>query len=111
MKEGVTGMLNPILLTRGVLLQVIIAILLTLRCLALCGIKRSAVSTEGIGMICVRSKKARPLNNEIGDKSDIQDIACARYTPRTLIATAFYFDGTCRIVRVIYFYVVVWAIA
>lgn len=96
-------MLNPILLTRGVLLQAIIAILLTLRRLALCGIKRSAVSTERIGMTCVRSKKARPLYNVIGDKSDVQRIACARYAPRTLITTAFYFDGTCRIVRVRYF--------
>lgn len=87
------------------------AILLTLSHLALCGIKRSAVSTERIGMICVRSKKARHFNNMIGDKSNVQSIACARYTPRTLIPTAFYLDGTCRIVRVRYFYVVPWAIA
>ena len=62
--------------------------------LDLCGIKRSAVSTERIGMIRVISKKARPGNDVISDKSDIQHIACARYTPRTLTATALYFDRT-----------------
>ena len=73
----------------------IIAILLTLRRLDLGGIKRSAVSTERIWMICVRSKKARICHRTICDKSDVQDIACACYTPRNLIATAFYFDRTC----------------
>ena len=85
----------------------IIAILLTLRRLDLGGIKRTAVSTERIWIICVRSKKARISHRTICDKSDIQDIACARYTPRTLIATALYFDRTCWIVRIGYFYVVI----
>ena len=78
-----------------------------MRRLDLCGIERSAVSTERIGMICVISRKARHGNNAISDKSDIQHIACARYTPRILIATAIHFDGTCWIVRVGYFYVVI----
>ena len=78
-----------------------------MRCLDLRGIKRGAVSTKRIRIISVMSKKARLGNNVISDKSDIQHIACARYTPRILIATAFHFDGTCWIVRVGYFHVVI----
>ena len=89
----------------------IIAILLTLRRLDLGGIKRNAVSTKRIWMICVRGKKARPCHRVITDKLHIQDIGWARYTPRILIATAFYFDRTCWIVRIGYFYVVIRTIA